>query len=1006
MHTIAFYDRENSWDNGLPMGNGVFGGMGYYRGNTLTAALNHYEVYYNISDRVLPEDILAGSVPAAEPGRPHTDTYERAERNRPDDGEPFYYYRLDKEKGRSYATAGFSGSYPSTGDVEFVFEPASPGSRFSTRIDLEDAAVRLERENAEAELRILRKDCLCASVCQERAGVLKAIRLRYAPQRDLSMPDVSWKQENSRTFLRSVVLPLGTDGKSLRFCTVMRLIGATGTLSGDTVVIDSADTDMTALCGVFTDYALEGTGFRCPEELALVRINAWESELPALLDEHRSYWDAFFSRSRIHIPDAFLEKIYVMNQYALDCCSGRDSVMRHHACGLNGLWDVKHPTLWGSMWYWDVNIQAAFAGVFSSNRLDLGKVFSDGLLRYVELAEAYARDQHDMDGAACDYPYAFYYCVWPWCAQYLWSQFEYSRDLNYLRRDAYPLFLKLCRFCLDLFRWDAGRGCFSVYPDISPEQGPLAHNSVITVASVKYMLKFTLEAAELLGDNDPLLPAIRNLYSHMPPYPVGDGHLKDSEDAPANLWIRHPSTLMSIFPTGEIHLGSDPEWVEIAKNTVTYLEEHCEIGVFQVSWLAACAARFGQGQKALRLLYEMGIDHLLRSNGLAAEENERFINYCLIMRQPLFYPCMMEFTGEMLAAVNEMLLQSDNGVIRLFPAMPDGDPEYDRLIRRGYSLHEYSDRCRQYDAWRNARFDRLLARGAFVCSAELKDGAVSWASVRSNAGGTVRITSPFSLSSLRVFRGTEAVPFSSENGILSFVTESGANYRIVPDPAFVIPSEPDDIPDDGVLTHESYTHRCVWLGENTETGYRRALDSFIRDSYLGNVRVENHTVYKFDLGVPDTEKDYAADIYPQFFGAEHMMLHGMAFLRLPDPVFSVYQGYGFRNNDLERVDRGSGDVLRRDCIRGEHANDFLIEAPKGQYELLVISGDRDEDTYTSLAADGGRAVPCSRVPAGSVRCDLLPLVMEDDGCITLHIGTLPGRKWAVDAILLNTVRRF
>ena len=74
------------------------------------------------------------------------------------------------------------------------------------------------------------------------------------------------------------------------------------------------------------------------------------------------------------------------------------------------------------------------------------------------------------------------------------------------------------------------------------------------------------------------------------------------------------------------------------------------------------------------------------------------MNYCLVARQPLYYPCMMEFTGEMLAAVNEMLMQSNGGIIRLFPAMPNGDPENDRLIMRGHPLNEYTARYNEYPA--------------------------------------------------------------------------------------------------------------------------------------------------------------------------------------------------------------------------------------------------------------------------------------------------------------------
>lgn len=53
-HSVFFNNAENHWDNALPLGNGVFGTMLYFEGGTLYMPLNHYEVYYNINDSVLP----------------------------------------------------------------------------------------------------------------------------------------------------------------------------------------------------------------------------------------------------------------------------------------------------------------------------------------------------------------------------------------------------------------------------------------------------------------------------------------------------------------------------------------------------------------------------------------------------------------------------------------------------------------------------------------------------------------------------------------------------------------------------------------------------------------------------------------------------------------------------------------------------------------------------------------------------------------------------------------
>ncbi len=982
MHSIRFENRKNDWKNAMPLGNGVLGAMAYYDGN-LHLPINHYEVYYNKSDSVLPEDILKNLPIEKNPGEGIKYHSARADRNQPGDGEPFLYYRLDKAKENRYFVGGFDGSYPQTGELDFEF--SKEDEKTLLELNVENAIVNFKKGKTDTKIRILRKDLILTEV--ENAENLLKIHMVFEKQRSRDLPQITYKQIDETVFAYGVTMALSEE-KNFSFAGVIKLIGALGELEDNKIILKNKSDSVKILMGIYTEWR-----YNNPLMDGIKEIEKDARNIDALKLEHKKYWTDFFNRSSICIPDKFLEKVYYINQYALDCSSGKDGVMKHHACGLNGLWDIKHPNLWGSMWYWDVNIQAAFAGVFSSNRLDLGKVFSDGLLSYVELSKRFAVDFHGLSGASLDYPYAMYHSTWPWCAQYLWAQYEYSLDTEYLKTEAYPLFLELCRFAVQLFKFDEKRGVYVVYPDISPEQGPLTHNSVITVASVKYMLKFTLQAAEILKDENELLKDIKNLYAHLPQYPtVCDDYgerLIDSEDAPKNLWIRHPSMLMPIFPIGEIDIDSDKRLKDIAINTVKFLEDNCEIGVFQVSWLSAAAARMGDGQRALRLLYEMGLDHLMRSNGLAAEVNERFMNYCLIMRQPLYYPCMMEFTGEMLAAVNEMLMQSNGGIIRIFPAMPTGDKEYERLIKKGYSISEYDDRYNQYPAWENVRFDKLLARGAVEVSASLKENKVEFIKIKSLKGGKVKITSPYSLKNIA----------QCKNNVIEFEAEAGKEY------VFGNFYESEELCENEILEHLTYTKRRISIGENAESGYKTALDSFTRDWYLGNVRMENHNVYKFDFGT-DTEKDYSVDLHRQTYGAEKMGIGTMAFNRLNELDFTEKRGFGFENSEsIKRVDRGAPDILRRDFLEGTEKNSFLFDAPAGQYELFVVSGDECEDSVTVLNCEEGRHCGGEIIKAGDYQYKVIPLVHERDGNIKLDISTVPGKKWKLNYILVNLYKQ-
>ena len=71
MHQILFKNCENSWKNALPLGNGVFGAMAFYKDNALSLPMNHYEIYYTISDSVLPADLLRNTPYENDPGKIH-----------------------------------------------------------------------------------------------------------------------------------------------------------------------------------------------------------------------------------------------------------------------------------------------------------------------------------------------------------------------------------------------------------------------------------------------------------------------------------------------------------------------------------------------------------------------------------------------------------------------------------------------------------------------------------------------------------------------------------------------------------------------------------------------------------------------------------------------------------------------------------------------------------------------------------------------------------------------
>jgi alpha-L-fucosidase 2 len=81
-----------------------------------------------------------------------------------------------------------------------------------------------------------------------------------------------------------------------------------------------------------------------------------------------------------------------------------------------------------------------------------------------------------------------------------------------------------------------------------------------------------------------------------------------------------------------------------------------------------------------------------------------------------YEPFTMEGECAFTAAVNEMLLQSWGGHLRIFPSVPDD--------------------------WKNVSFRNLRAQGGVLVSAEMRDGEILSAVIQSDKGGEAKVVWP------------------------------------------------------------------------------------------------------------------------------------------------------------------------------------------------------------------------------------------------------------------------
>ena len=1061
-HEICFQDVPNDWDSALPIGNGRMGAMVFLRGHVLHIAMNHYDCYY----RVLPG--LDGKKDSSgqtfqDPAR-FVETYEelcrRADEARKEEGAERSHYGRTLHPASNPGRPSYRGAcYPVGGEVLLTLKDEVDTAHSCLKLRIEEAVIIFEAGSGDARVsaRILacsHRDGVLLELSQTRDGLWEKAGMMIPDSTGMEAHSVQFCQDSCELCMRAVY---GGDkeedkfSQGLALCVSGRAVPGKGESGSDGLRPadhESISQGIMSLCGAGRQFwaavslqpeTAEETETFVPQDAGpeltkgenvkkqecqrlgkahqLARRLVQEADVEVRLHEER--WQQFWSGT-VRLPDAFLERLWHLHLYLMECACGRGSSYPEHACGLSGLWDIRRPNQWGSMWYWDVNIESAFWGAGTAGHPELLKLFCDGYLAYEQDIREYTRKVYGRAGWALDYPHPLYHCIQPWCAQFLWEYFQYSQDMNFLEEKAYPVFREQISFFKELSRKDE-HGIRHIEYDISPEQGPVTKDSVITISCIRRLIRMALSAGEILKRPSDEMRAMEELLEELPQYPLtfDKSRYKDSALVQDDIFLRHPSLLMPLFPAQEEGMDSDRETLLLWERTLAYAGEHTETGTFGMGWLAAAAARLGRGTSALRFIYEKGLDYILHSNGLAYEESERFLNYCHVTKPAHYLPAMCESSGGLVNAVNQMLLQTGkDGIIRVFPAMPGDTPD---LLEKFVQYREDDLEAEgAYMAWKDAGFTGLLAPGGLRVSAERRGGRTVFIKVESTMNCALKLLLPGELSEDGLDRIVEqnikagevlrwgAEVETDEVLCRESTTEAGRVICAEQEPEAYCGEQKTlaarEHTAGGVLCHvAARTNRRIFLGADKNTSYYRAVDAFTCGYLLANELRYVQTPYIFDFGTQETEKDYNNSYPKQFVVSGRCVLYAAGPRRMGVNEYRCETGWGFlQQGDLRTVDRGKPDDLRRDFVEGQNEAVFVINLPKGKYDFLLICGDEEEASLTqAMLPQHGTKVSTGKLAAGHYGCRILPVVHENDGELWIQLSTKEGYKWKLNAIFVN-----
>jgi hypothetical protein len=468
----------------------------------------------------------------------------------------------------------------------------------------------------------------------------------------------------------------------------------------------------------------------------------------ATLAAAKEYW----TKSGVVFPDdKFLEDLWYATYHARRCILKGGTVPP----GLFLPSTISDYSRWCGDWHANYNMQSIYWGDFTANRLDNAEAFFSCVDFFVPIGRKIAKEYYGCRGiffqlegfpveAEDDHhgtlPLGRMAYMTGWMMTRYWEYYQYTRDKAWLAQKGYPMIKDCALFYLDFLKKaphpdlpsNLNDGKYHAFPSVAGESGfkkpmDLCDQSQV-IRHARYCLWAAVEASQALGIDESLRTEWKDRLDNL-------AHNNASKLEPYN---RH---CYLCCPPEHNSTGipyKEPEWDWQGDPYVRHSNDLRYLGITHW-WKIGNVRGAGTTFKPSRDFpaWRATLETWTRPNGLVMGMNIQEYGRVAWTES---LSCMAPF--------QEMMLQSWDGAIRLFPCWP-------------------RDRDAAFNGWR--------AHGAFIVSAMFKDGKISDVRIESEKGEDCLVHGNWTVTSAN---GEKVKTDRDEFGRLRFKTTAGIVYKL------------------------------------------------------------------------------------------------------------------------------------------------------------------------------------------------------------------------------------